>query len=155
MSKYLEQINRARRYFARFKQINDGTNHDASSETYFDDIYTFFTHCYHIKDYLINDRAYTAHSKQEIENHITNTPSLALCADICNGLKHLHLNNPRSGSVPDVNSGHIHVHFTDSLDGTVSDVKISCKVTIKHNGNELDAFEVATEAMDSWELFLA
>ena len=155
MSNYQSQINRAKRYYSRFKQINDGREHDSFSETYFDDIYTFFMHCYHIKDYLKNDPGYTTHTNQEIEDYISNTPSLALSADICNGMKHLNFNRPpRSGSIPDADSGKIELKFTDSLDGSKTDIKVSCKVIIKHDGSEKDAFDVATDAMNAWDSFI-
>ncbi|EPN5006660.1 hypothetical protein NB464_14425 [Vibrio diabolicus] len=154
MSKYQKQIERAERYYERFKKINDGREHDSHSETYFDDIYTFFMHCYHIKDYLKHDASYTTHTNQEIENYITNTPSLALCADICNGLKHLNLNNTRSGDTPDVDSGTIHVNITEGMGSGNTEVKVSCKVTVKHAGSEKDAFELASEAMGSWRTFI-
>ena len=153
MSKYQDQIQRAERYYSRFKKINDGRIHDSDSETYFDDMYTFFMHCYHIKDYLKHDPSYTSHTNQEIENHISNTPAIALCADICNGLKHLSLNQTRSGSVPDVDNGTINLNIKEGF-GTKTEIKISCKVTVKHGGSEQDAFNLATDAMQAWRTFV-
>jgi len=144
MSNYQTQFNRAEKYYSRF----------SASEAYFDDIYTFFMHCYHIKDYLKHDSGYTSHTNQEIEEYITDTSSLALCADICNGMKHLNLTNTRSGSIPNADSGKIKLEFADSLDGTKTEIKVSCKVIIKHDGSEQDAFDVATDAMKAWRSFV-
>lgn len=72
-----------------------------------DDIYAFFQNCYHIKDYLKNDPAYTKHTNSQIESYINRyrTFALTLCADICNGLKHLSLSRNRSGATPEMEWG--------------------------------------------------
>ena len=57
---------RARRFFGRFKRLNDGIGHDRESDEYIDDIYAFFQACYHVKDHLIDDPAYAKHSNEQI-----------------------------------------------------------------------------------------
>ena len=93
MSNYESQLERIKRYYKRFKNINNGRPHTDSTDYYMDDIFSFFINCYHLKDWLINDPSYTKRKKSEIEKYITKTESLSICADICNGLKHLKLGN--------------------------------------------------------------
>ena len=52
MERYREQLARTRRYYERFKKLNDGKAQEPSSEANMDDIYAFFQNCYHLKDWL-------------------------------------------------------------------------------------------------------
>lgn len=150
-----EQLERTRRYYLRFKRLNDGIEHFETSETHLDDIYAFFQNCYHIKDWLKNDSAYTSHSNQEIEDYVTNTIALSICADICNGSKHLQLQKPpRSGAVPELGKKTITAAFAETLSGEEFPTPIKMNVEVKHAGNKLDAFQLATDALHSWESFI-
>ncbi len=86
-NEYLDQFERVKRYFSRFKQINDGQEHSQSSQNYDDDIYAFFQNCYHLKDWIKNDPACSSWS--DVEDFINQNPDLSICADLCNALKHL------------------------------------------------------------------
>ena len=55
-----------------------------------DDTYSFFIHCYHLKDWLANDDTF-GRSRREIEKFVAGTPALALCGDVANSIKHLKL----------------------------------------------------------------
>src|SRR5262245_44176756 len=146
-----QQWERVRRYYARFKAINDGTEHAAaSSDYYIDDIYAFFQNCYHLKDWIKNDKTAPQAKKDDVEDHINAHPCLRLCADICNGLKHLVLTKPlRSGAEPAMKGR----QFGLWLGGEVHNVSV--KQTIEHGGTEKDAFTLAGECMKAWELYMA
>ncbi|MGD9721473.1 MAG: hypothetical protein AB7O59_09710 [Pirellulales bacterium] len=76
---YEEQLERVRRYHARVAQIDGGFEATLPSENYVDDMYAFFQNCYHLKDWLKKDPAFTARpnkSAQDIEDVVTNTPCL-------------------------------------------------------------------------------
>ena len=155
MAKYQEQLERVRRYYGRFKKLNDGMEHTAPSDIYIDDIYSFFLNCYHLKDWLKNDPEYIGHSDQQIEDHVTNTQALAICADICNGSKHLTFNHtPRSGAEPKLGKKTITIDVSDSLSGEEIPTRITMQVEVEHAGNKLDAFQLATDALQSWESFI-
>lgn len=65
-------------------------------------IYAFFIFCHHIKDYIINDESFNI-EKKIVENYINDYDCLSICADICNGTKHLEFDErhpPRSGGKP-------------------------------------------------------
>jgi hypothetical protein len=155
MALFEKQLERVRRYYNRFKTINNGRIHSEPSETYLDDIYTFFMHCYHLKDWLKKDPAYIKHTDQEIENYVSNTLPLAISADICNCSKHLLLDRPpRSGDKPRIGKKTISVGVTDSLSGQEIPTTIKIQVEVEHAGNKLDAFQLATDALKSWEVFI-
>jgi hypothetical protein len=160
MASHTEQLHRVRRHFKRLERINNGGEFDRPVEDLLDDFHGFFQNCYHFKDWLKNDPAFTKHTGPQIENHITNTPELAICADICNSTKHLTLTSaPRSGALPTMSKKQITIDITDtfSVSGEpVNEVpqKISMKVEIDHNGATLDAFDVAQKSLRAWESFV-
>lgn len=156
MDKYQEQMKRVERYYNRFKKVSDAKQDIVISKETEDDIYAFFQNCYHLKDYLKNDTAYTKHSDRDIEDYINNTFELKLCADICNGLKHLTLTNPRSGATPNFGKKIVKMTVFDPMGGSSDDTKITSKVEIKidHGGNHYDAFDIATKALGAWRNFV-
>lgn len=155
MHDYTEQLKRARRYYVRFKRLNDGMEHRDATEAYMDDIVAFFQNCYHIKDWLKNDPGFTKHSSSEIEDYVSKTLSLAICADICNGSKHLDLNRgARSGDVPKIGQKVISLDVTTVISGKEIPTRIGIQLEIEHAGNKLDAFQLATDALQAWESFI-
>jgi hypothetical protein len=156
MERFREQLARTRRYYERFKKLNDGKAKEPSSEANMDDIYAFFQNCYHLKDWLRNDPAYTFHSGKEIEEHVNQSRELSICADICNGSKHLSFDpkrGPRSGAEPKFGRK-IESETTVSTDGKVDYRSFAMFVEVEHAGARLDAFQLATAALESWESLL-
>lgn len=98
--KYPEQLNRVRRWYQRFQEISEGRLHDKPSDFYQDEVYAYFMNCYHLKEWIKNDKG-ALPPEVNIERFISNDPHMALCADICNGNKHLKLSDrPRSFENP-------------------------------------------------------
>lgn len=156
MHPYQQQLERARRYYGRFQAINDGLEATAPSEYYIDDMHAFFIVCYHVKDYLRNDPAFTKHTDQEIEAYINSNQALAICADICNGQKHLALTRaPRSGDQPEFGNRTFAVNLCHSLAGDEVPQKLAIQLEVEHAGNKLNAFAIASDAMNAWEVFVA
>lgn len=155
MHRYEEQIERAKRWYGRFKRINDGSTDKRSVDDCMDDIQAFFMACYHVKDHLQKDKSFSKHSDDEVEKYVTATRALAICADICNGIKHLQLDRkPRSGDVPKVGGRVFEEKIGHSLSGPDPEPVSAMKLIIEHKGATLDAFTIATEALDAWEKFV-
>ena len=160
MSRHLEQLDRIRRYYNRFKRINDGGEFDRTVEDLLDDIHGFFQNCYHFKDWLKNDSGFTKHTGQQIEQYVTKILELAICADICNSTKHLQLTSPpRSGTLPALGRKSITIDIADVISTDAKSAEevpqmISMKVEIMHNETVFDAFDVARLALQAWENFL-
>jgi hypothetical protein len=157
LEKYKEQLKRAHRYYVRLKALNEGLGYSAPADTYFDDMYAFFQNCYHIKDWLKNDKEFILYNDKQIENYVSNSLSLSICADICNGVKHLTLNSKtRSKAEPKLVGREISLHFNDSLGSPSEDQSATFKVNFlfEHDGKIIDAFELATDAMAAWESFI-
>lgn len=60
------------------------------------ELYTFFEVCYHLKDWIKNSNNYNQFTN--VEDYITNSEYLRICADICNRLKHKQLRDRRSNT---------------------------------------------------------
>ena len=91
--KYLEQYERMQRSYDRFREINSRLADKVSSD-YEDDVYAFFMHCYHLKDWIKNDAPVKSRMPNlgtDVEQFINESEALSLCADLCNSLKRLEL----------------------------------------------------------------
>ena len=157
MHKYEEQLERVARYYARIERMYAGQPHTGAVEELIDDAYAFFQNCYHVKDWLKNDPNYTKHSPREIEAYVTATPALSLCADLCNGLKHLDLRKVRSGAAPVVKGRRTIIDFGDdpaTIQNDPSLPRVTIRLPIEHAGQMLDALEIARGATEAWQSFV-
>jgi hypothetical protein len=91
MTEWEQQWRRVGRLFARFEQTARGRDHDRESDYYQDEAYAFFQNCYHLKDWLKNDAASAAAVADDIEQFISVSRALSICADLANGSKHLRI----------------------------------------------------------------
>jgi len=103
--------------------------------------------CYHLKDWIINDPVEKVDSKIA-EDYITKNRELSICADICNGLKHVHLKRERSKESPEF--GKMKAKLCLGTEPTT----IAVKYEIKTKSGPIDAFDLATKCMKAWEDFI-
>jgi hypothetical protein len=95
--KYEEQWNRVLRWYERLKRISEGDETLRPSDSCEDDMYAFFLNCYHLKDWIMNDPS-RLQMKDRVEPFIGQSEALSICADLCNGIKHLSLRKSRQGA---------------------------------------------------------
>lgn len=149
-SKYLEQFERVKRWYKRFKMIDNGRPHNLPSEYYQDEVYAFFQNCHHLKDWIKNDNSVGAAATM-VEGFINGNKELSLCADICNRKKHLMLTRPRSGKDPRFGKR----DFKLTLEVPEEEKTIRVKYSINtSSGKRIDAFELATRCLQAWEDFI-
>lgn len=154
MDPWAEQWSRVERWFSRFSETNSGRSHDQISDNYQDEVYAFFQNCYHLKDWLRNDPASSALVSPDIESTISNSPNLSLCADLCNGSKHLVLaRNVRSSADTHVGNRHFEVGLSAGA-GSDSPPRIAVKYEVESGGNVYDAFTVAQACVQEWGTYL-
>jgi len=148
LSKHQEQFKRVRRWYERFESIKNGRIHDKPSEFYEDDVYSFFMNCYHLKDWIRNDPT-VASVANKVEEYINNNLDLKLCADLCNSLKHLCLNEnihpPRSREDPRFGK--------KSALYDIAKNSIKFNYTIDTLSGNRDAFDIATKCIEAWDKF--
>jgi hypothetical protein len=155
LRKHQEQFERMKRWYERIKKIDQGRQHDLSfinlSPGYFhDEVYAFFQNCYHLKDWIKNDETVRLPEK-DVEDFINQNECMCLCADICNGTKHLKLKDERrrSDQYPDFGGR----KFSLSLEGGPEPI-IGVKFSIETKKGTIDTFELASECVRKWEEFI-
>lgn len=142
-----EQIDRARRWYERLREITDGRKHGRSPEFARDEACAFFQNCYHVKDWIINDEALTISDKiNVVEQFINESPRLSLCADLCNATKHLVLERHRSGQHPAV------THADIGIDVSAEIQRVRFWVSTA-SGTTLDALDLAAHCLSEWDRF--
>ena len=146
-SKYLEQFDRVKRWYQRFVTIDEGRQHNLPSDNYQDEVYAFFLNCYHLKDWIKYDESVGA-AAAKVEGFINNNEEMKLCADICNGVKHLKVTKPRSNKDPRFGKR----KFNLAVGGT--ETTIGVKYSIDTSNGPVDAYELATKCLRAWENFI-
>jgi len=146
-SSYMDQYERMKRYYLRFKNINDGSTHEENTDYKQDDVYSFFIHCYQLKDWIQNDTK-SGIVQKLVERFVHQNESLKICGDICNGIKHFVLDQPKMGTGASI----LKSNYVLNL-GAEPTIKIKYKVI--GDNKEFDAFTVATEAINLWDKFLS
>ncbi|MBT9175699.1 MAG: hypothetical protein DDT22_01383 [candidate division WS2 bacterium] len=153
LRKHQEQFERMKRWYECIKKIDQGRPHNLSfvnlpSNYFYDEVYTFFLNCYHLKDWIQNDDTVKL-PKENVENFINQNECMRVCADICNGIKHLRRESNRSGKDPKFGGR----EFSLSLGGGPEPM-IKVKFSIKTKTGTIDAFELASECVQKWEEFI-
>lgn len=150
----MEQLNRAKRYLARIERLYKGvfTSNRHDEDAYFDDVLSFFIHCYHVRDWTIHQAGATVGSRA-IDSFIDSHEQLRICADLANGSKHCKLTRAtRSGHQPLITDSEMaySTWFTGNGGGEV----LKCSYRIVSGSQTHDVLELARECILLWEGFL-
>lgn len=148
LHKYQEQFERMKRWYERIGKIDQGILHNLPSDYYHDVIYAFFLNCYHLKDWIKNDNDVEQSKKEKVEPFISQNECMSVCADICNGIKHLERKSNRSDKDPEFGGR----KFSLNLGGPEPIIKV--KFSIRTKTGTIDAFELASECVQKWEEFI-
>jgi hypothetical protein len=142
-----EQWERTKRYFERFETLSEkGRIHDTNSENYVHDVYSFFIHCYHLKDWIKNDPS--SPLQPTAQDFGRKSVSFQICRDLCNGAKHLAVKHPGS-NLTEHQLGRKHFKFN------VSKRFISVRIFVNTINGEREAFDIARTCVAEWEAFFA
>jgi len=113
-----------------------------------DDAFSFFVHCYHIRDWIIElNRA--GLRREDVDAFVNQHRELRICADLCNGTKHCYLTRPKTDRQP-----HVATQSFDSrgVNGVMHTTK--GKFRIMSDGKFYDALELAESCMKLWDEFI-
>ncbi len=150
----MEQLERARRYLDRIHKIYKGTSIPWEERDYLkDDVISFFMHCYHIKDWIIQlSKVKVTH--QEIDNFINKQEALKICTDLCNGSKHCKLTQKTR------TEGQPHIALSEyqssgKSGGSIEPELVTARFSVLSNQEDHDALELAEECMALWDGFTA
>lgn len=149
----MEQIERSKRYLKRMEKIYSGifssSGHD--KEDYDDDVVSFFIHCYHIRDWIIELNTLNIKSGQ-VDIFINKHQALKICADLANGSKHCKLTRSlRTGRQPHIAAKQKETSTWYS--GTGGGEVMTCKYTILSDGQLYDALHLARECIQLWDSY--
>lgn len=104
---------------------------------------SFFIQTYHLKDALKDAAAGLRLTPMDVEDAVTNDPTLALLADLANLDKHMKLTRPpRSGTIPIVGQ----VSGKDCLLGAGWELSMQ----IQHGTSTFNGSRVAEDAVKAW-----
>ena len=142
---YREQLDRTTRALARLREIYLGRVHDRTSDEYRDCVLWFFQNCHHLKDWLANDPSGRFASK-DVEGYINDNTDLQLCADLCNGSKHLTIDRNRSAENPRLGG--------QSATIDVAAQRISISFAVETDGGARDALDLAERCTQLWVDFI-
>jgi hypothetical protein len=136
--------------FSKLEPIRNGVFPEFCGNTEFE-LFSFYEICYHLKDWIIKSPNYS--SLKNVENFINDSPSLRICADICNRLKHKTLTKrPRSKS----QLGIFKLSSTITVGPDPSHAKVSLdKATIETERGEECCYALAEQCMKEWERYFA
>ena len=147
------------------------------TESMEDDARSFFVHCYHVRDWIVNDDNAPSCIKKKVNEFVRDNTYMKICADMSNGIKHFKRNrSPLSPSQPEFAGRDYKISLLEaarpadsmSVDGesdsvskplpveTGRDREISSSVDLRIEVGEetFHAFEIATHAMEAWETFI-
>ena len=143
---YRHQLDRARRFHDRIQRWHDDM--DEIDEVQFqDDMWSFFQHCWHIKDWLANDPVVSQALKATVIAEVHRSQALRICQDLCNGTKHLSLKTPRSGA----GARHKHVETLIAPEQGRYEIDV---VFDDGSGGTRSGKELARECIAEWERIL-
>ena len=146
-----EQWERINRRYKIFQAINAGQEHDKITLDLEDDVRSFFTECFHLKDWLKSDPGSKV-SSADVESFVNASGNLRLCADLANGAKHLLLTNPRVDAKAGVTRRLFKVGLYAGGDPQPTDIAV--EYTIEAAGEKYDAFKLATDCLAEWNEYL-
>jgi hypothetical protein len=138
---YRHQLDRARRFLERLHDLNHAGWGTANEIEFQDMMWSFFQHCWRVKDWVRRDPSVTSDQKMAVDDLAHQSVALGVCRDLCNGTKHL---GARSGA----KHGHIEADyvlgFTGLMDCVVEDGQ----------GQEISGIELANLCIAEWERIL-
>ena len=145
--KFYEQYLRMLRYYKKLRGITTKRVQFSFTENEWDTIYAFFINCYHLKDWIINDPTLQI-DKKTVEDYISKSDSLSICADICNGLKHLKLTKPRYPKKTILGK---QVHATINNGDKTSEER---RFIVEENGKPSDGVYLSMDCIYLWRNFI-
>lgn len=153
MKAYMRQLERTRRYLDRIAAIYSGTHPLRTYQHYEDEIASFFIHCYHIRDWLI-EHSCPSTRRQDVDKFIDQHDCLRICADYCNGQKHYKLQRKtRTGEQPHLAYQTFSVSHYTPESGIPPTYKATYKIVSQNK--VYDVLEIAQGCVDLWAYYIA
>jgi hypothetical protein len=145
----MEQMQRAERYLQRIQEIYEGCPQKYDEVLFYeDDVISFFIHCHHISDWIIELNKWDE-TKQAINKYINKHKELVICADLCNVQKHCELKRVRGDRAPHIVSAQCSTTAYGSEPKKLGTFK--AKYQILADNQIYDVLELAEKCMGLWQ----
>jgi len=147
---YLQQYERMTRFLKRLE------NQNRDQQDYVDDMWSFFQHCFHLKDWIKNDPQISPDIGSKIEEKINASQTLKIIADLANRSKHFRLDKKRE----DANLTGVGVTIEvpvlsispEKKEANSESSKSKYHITIKTaNSHTFDGLQLAKDAVKEWD----
>ena len=143
---YRHQLDRARRFLERVLAGFEGLE-DLNDVEFQDMMWSFFQHCWHVKDWLHHDPLALTAQKTAALALAHQSSALMICRDLCNGTKHLNLRHPSSGV------GASHQYMDLDIDTGLGRYEVDCIID-DGRGTLISGKRLAQDCIAEWELIL-
>ena len=140
--------NRVGRWHKRLSTIGRGVPPAMSKDEALDDVFAFFMNCYHLRDWVIGSGF---KAEADVDAYIRGNDDLALCRDICTGLKHFRAEPKRA----------LFDSSWSTATGTVAMLPSRREPipgehwVITANRGDMDMFDLGDRCVAAWDAFLA
>ena len=119
-----------------------------SKDEALDDVFAFFMNCYHLRDWVIGSGF---KSEADVEAYIRSNKHLALCRDVCTGLKHFRAERKRALFDASWSTATVSVvAFPERREPVPGEYWV-----ITTERGDLDMFDLADRCVAAWDAFLA
>ena len=145
---YLNQLGRARRFLQRIehRMAPDQLTMLAGLNDHEDALWSFFKDCWHVKDWVKNDRRLPEAVRDAVVKDVHGSRVLLVCRSIANAAKHLTLTGrkPKGARIE-----------TFIINPNIEDGTVSWDHMVKlENGSYETAYDVGLQAMREWRRIL-
>src|SRR5713101_4770543 len=140
--------NRVGRWHKRLSTIGRGVPPAMSKDEALDDVFAFFMNCYHLRDWVIGSGF---KAEADVDAYIRGNDDLALCRDICTGLKHFRAEPKRALFDSSWSTATVTVAaFPERREPIAGEYWV-----ITTDRGRVDMFDLADRCVAAWDSFLA
>jgi hypothetical protein len=141
---YRDQLDRTRRWLEKVR--NQTCRYEVE---YQDEVWAFFQACWHLKDWVKNDKTIPEPTKKAVIDAAHASPILMICRDLACGAKHLKLDDPRAGA------GASHMYVETLVQSSKPEFVGRVDTFIDPgDGSQRSGLAIAAECLAEWERIL-
>lgn len=147
--------------FARMERALERvrSNRNRRIVEYEDDVWNFFQHAWHLKEWVKNDSEIDRRYRDAVEDDVSTIEALQICADLANRSKHLQLTHKRLDADVSTRNTHIfagtaHLSSGGKQRNTPGYGKLIFMIRVE-DGREFDVIHTAGKIAGEWRCLLA
>jgi len=147
MSDFVEQYTRVLRHYIQLKSVYNPELKAWSTAERTDCVVNFFINCFHLKDWILNDKKFKKKFNVDVEKYIKNK-YFNICRYFCHGSKHLTLIRRYRSNTTKINSISTQVKIQSDK------ITSGSQYTVNYRGKRYDVLEVGTICINRWRDYL-